>query len=409
MSAWATWQDPHFINSNDYDEKIKAYQKPIDDPAVTNYWNDIGNPPFGTTPMPPVATSRVRFVEPLQLMTKEVIQRNSKIPVNTAVSIYKHHPEKRIMQGNKIGLDQLTQNGWGVDKTIGYLLSERAFGGPHDIKDKDMIFLTSRVDSKTSNTQYLLSNVFNFQGDKIVILLGWVFTKRIPGTIPVAIRQRQGIGNAPTHSLLVGEDAINANKNTQVLGTFFIYEKDPNIKQDDTGTGSPSVPNQNNSSASPSNKKSGSQTSDNSHHQFDAKALAAIGNPIFSFCKVQNGMVCYLTDGNPVYQNNSSWINIGLIGKASANAEEGNIQLRLKSGGAGTTEYFIGRPNSPSVKTMAFHGWVWLEHKPGLIECCLMKTNPCEYSLATDKQEIASRMKTGQWTIEKRFYILPPD
>jgi len=415
-SAWATWQDPHFINSNDYDEKIKAYQKPIDDPAVTNYWNDIGNPPFGTTPMPPVATSRIRFVEPLQLMTKEVVQRNSNMSVKTAVSIYKHHLSKREMEGNKITLDKLTQNGWGVDKTIGYLLSEPLFGGPHDIKDKDMIFLTSRVDPKLNNTQYLLSNQVNLQTDHIVVFIGWVFTRRIPGTIPVAIRRNPGIGNTFTHALLVGDDAIRSNKNIQVLGTFFIYEKDPNIKQADTGTGSPSVPNQNNSSASPSNKTSGSQTSDNSHHQFDAKALAAGGQAIFSLFREKNGHPEAYFTGNIVENTRMSslgWKSLGMIGKASNTPQKENIVLKRLPNNQGIPEYpqyFIGSPPNERINSAPGHGWVWLEQKPGLIECLLMRTKrEGLYSLVTDKQEIASRMKTGQWTIEKRFYILPPD
>jgi|GEM_PF-2122324 len=227
------------------------------------------------------AIQKVKFIETLQLMEKEVPYRNTKIKVRTALSTFYR---------NKETANVLNQQGWKVEKTIGYLSSEQSFGGPHDIKDKDMIFLTSRVDPKLHNTQYLLSNQFNLQTDHIVVFIGWVFTRRIPGTIPVAIRRNPGIGNTFTHALLVGDDAIRSNKNIQLTGTFFIYEKDPNLSQGEAVSSTPTSNMARFNNPKPFDiKPNEPPPTEKSTDSFDAKALAAGGQAIFSLFREKNG------------------------------------------------------------------------------------------------------------------------
>lgn len=149
---------------------------------------------------------------------------------------------------------------------------------------------------------------------------------------------------------------------------------------------------------------------------FDAKALATTGHAIYSLVRFKNGIPEAYFAGDVVENSrlaSQGWKSLGMIGKGCTIPQKDTVWIKRLPNSQGIPEYpqyFIGIPPNDKIRNSGGFGLVWLEPKPGLIECLLMRTKQEGlFSLATDKQEIAARMKTGQWTIEKRFYILPPD
>ncbi len=215
-SAQAIWEDPHFIKTNDYNQRIKESAKTLNESVSTDYWKKSSNSTATITQNSQSVKQKVKNIEAFKILTKESVIQNKKYNISIATSTWD-------WASNKESTEKLKKNGFNDSKTIGFLSSEQS---------KDTTHLLSFFNTKTNRSGYILANQIKWPDADIGIQCGWVFNKRIAGTIPVAIVQfNSTVG--PTQTLIVGDETIKKiNKNTaQIIGNFYIYEKDPNAAQ----------------------------------------------------------------------------------------------------------------------------------------------------------------------------------